>query len=677
MNNLPNIVNFALIVSFTFNAILIWFLVRQNSRTPAISIYAYLVFLLNLDILGILYFLNSNDPQNNLLVGKIRFIIQCISLGVLNYFAHVFTYSRFIPKLTGQNLIFLGITTFFAISPFLPIFAVVDHQTHVQLDPTAIFPWVWMLLILTSIYLVQRTIKRRYKSLINEAAKAQVRVLLSTVLPVAALSFFFAYFVPYMIDLTHASFMIYFFITLLLFYSALHYQIFEFNENNRFLLPQMALVTFLMAFFYLSTFKLDTLRKVFPNIVVFLGAILLGHYIILMFMRRSSNTRLGYYQILDKKIETFSEEIARVMDLQQLWDSVQTFCFSTLKFSRIAIITLKYDVTPYQIAHISGFSEQKISDLLSHNGSPLLEKLEIDHQIINKFDYQNTSEIYRILDEPDIYLGIPLVRQDELLGLIFLGGDHQYTWIRPRHIHLLKVISSQVAIAVENIYSIDNLIQSQKMAGVGMLASQIAHDFQSFITLSKLQNKENQKLVKHASYMEKMVQDLLNYARPQELKLQAVDINRLIDTAIDVVDVPENVTIVRKYEENLPQIKVDTSQLRRVFVNLISNGIRACRLTSDARLVIKTRKQQPLTKVNSSPWVYIEIMDEGVGIPEEFVERIFDPFFTTYKTEGGNGLGLAIVKQILNRHAGFIDVNSERGKGTIFSIRLPHRNGTP
>jgi signal transduction histidine kinase len=71
-------------------------------------------------------------------------------------------------------------------------------------------------------------------------------------------------------------------------------------------------------------------------------------------------------------------------------------------------------------------------------------------------------------------------------------------------------------------------------------------------------------------------------------------------------------------------------------------------------------------------WMYIEILDEGKGIPEEFLEKIFDPFFTTRKNEGGNGLGLAIVKQIITRHKGFIDVTSKLNKGTIFNIRLPY-----
>ncbi len=95
--------------------------------------------------------------------------------------------------------------------------------------------------------------------------------------------------------------------------------------------------------------------------------------------------------------------------------------------------------------------------------------------------------------------------------------------------------------------------------------------------------------------------------------------------------------------------------------------------TGNKRIKITTRPLRPISKVRRNPWIYIEILDEGIGIPEENLDKIFDPFFTTRKNEGGNGMGLAIVKQIIDRHHGFIDVTSRPGKGTIFNIRLPYR----
>ncbi|MCK6622587.1 MAG: ATP-binding protein [Calditrichia bacterium] len=115
--------------------------------------------------------------------------------------------------------------------------------------------------------------------------------------------------------------------------------------------------------------------------------------------------------------------------------------------------------------------------------------------------------------------------------------------------------------------------------------------------------------------------------------------------------------------------------MRRAFLNLLQNSLRALRTQPNGRIKITTKELRPLSRFRRNPWVYIEILDEGIGIPEEYLERIFDPFFTTHKNEGGNGLGLAIVKQTITRHSGFIDVASKPGKGTVFNIRLPLQMG--
>jgi len=206
-----------------------------------------------------------------------------------------------------------------------------------------------------------------------------------------------------------------------------------------------------------------------------------------------------------------------------------------------------------------------------------------------------------------------------------------------------------------------------------MLASQLAHDFQSFISIVKLELKDNNRLGEHANYTEKLVQDLLNYARPQELKFNAININHLIDMSLDLVDLPQNIVIEKHYADNLPEINVDINQMRRVFTNLIENSNRAMKNTENKRLKITTRPLRPFSKVQRNPWIYIEILDEGSGIPRDFLDKIFEPFFTTCKNEGGSGMGLAIVKQIITRHHGFIDVTSRPGKGTVFNIRLPYR----
>jgi len=140
---------------------------------------------------------------------------------------------------------------------------------------------------------------------------------------------------------------------------------------------------------------------------------------------------------------------------------------------------------------------------------------------------------------------------------------------------------------------------------------------------------------------------------------------------LDVLNIPPDVILEKHYAEELPEVKVDISEMRRVFMNLLENSLRAMQHSKNKRIKITTRRLRPISRFQLSPWLYIEILDEGEGIPEEYLDKIFEPFFTTYKHRGGNGLGLAIVKQIVTRHQGYIDVASRPGKGTIFSIRIP------
>jgi signal transduction histidine kinase len=196
--------------------------------------------------------------------------------------------------------------------------------------------------------------------------------------------------------------------------------------------------------------------------------------------------------------------------------------------------------------------------------------------------------------------------------------------------------------------------------------------FQSFISIVKLENADNQRLTDYANYTEKLIEDLLNYARPQELKFVPVNINHLIDMSFDLIDIPTNIQIEKHFSQDLPEINVDIGQIRRVFTNLFENSIRAMEFANGKRLKVTTKQLRPISKTKRNPWVYIEILDDGNGIPEENLEKIFEPFYTTYKNKGGNGMGLAIVKQIITRHKGIIDVTSRPEKGTIFNIRLPY-----
>jgi len=381
---------------------------------------------------------------------------------------------------------------------------------------------------------------------------------------------------------------------------------------------------------------------------------------------------LGYTEDFDQRIEEFSTNIVKFIDIVQFWNYIAKFVQETFHFKKIAIVSFQYDISPYQIETLIGFEQENIKKLLSDRNSPILEALESERKIVNKLEYAEDMIIFQEMDSHDIQVCVPLLKHREILGVIFMGDDRKSIRIPQRYFQLLKLFSTQIAFAVDNIGTLQKTMQAQKMAEIGMLASQLAHDFQSFISIVKLENHGNTKLSDYANYTEKLVQDLLNYARPQELKFNLVNVNHLIDMSLELAELSSNIVIEKHYADDVPEINVDINQLRRVFTNLIENSNRAMKDTEKKRIKITTKTLRPISKVQRNPWIYIEFLDEGSGITEENLDRIFDPFFTTHRDEGGNGMGLAIANQIITRHHGSIDVTSRPGKGTIFNIRLPH-----
>jgi len=132
-----------------------------------------------------------------------------------------------------------------------------------------------------------------------------------------------------------------------------------------------------------------------------------------------------------------------------------------------------------------------------------------------------------------------------------------------------------------------------------------------------------------------------------------------VQDALEVVEIPENVLLVKQLGAELPKTMVDPDQIHQVFVNIALNAIQA--MVEGGQLKIATR--------GKDDFVEIEFSDTGCGIPQENLSKLFDPFFTTKAR--GIGLGLAVTHGILERNNGVIEVKSTVGKGTTFLVRLP------
>jgi two-component system, NtrC family, sensor kinase len=169
--------------------------------------------------------------------------------------------------------------------------------------------------------------------------------------------------------------------------------------------------------------------------------------------------------------------------------------------------------------------------------------------------------------------------------------------------------------------------------------------------------------------VKRIVQDLRDFSRGgAEEVWQAIDVHKALDSTLNIVhgEFKYKANIVRDYGE-LPEIECMPSRLNQVFLNLLVNAGQS--IDDNGTITVSTGTD------GTDAWICVA--DTGCGIAAEDLSRIFDPFFTTKPVGMGTGLGLSVSHAIMHKHSGRIEVSSELGHGTRFTVRLPHRQGSP
>jgi two-component system, cell cycle sensor histidine kinase and response regulator CckA len=240
------------------------------------------------------------------------------------------------------------------------------------------------------------------------------------------------------------------------------------------------------------------------------------------------------------------------------------------------------------------------------------------------------------------------------------------------------------------------LQQARKMESIGTLAGGIAHDFNNILmgiqgnaTLMLLKIEPAHPTYKKVKNIEKFVQNgteltnqLLGFARRGKYLVKTTDLNEVIKKSSSLfARTKKEIQIHTNFQDEIWAVEVDSGQIEQALLNLYVNAWQA--MPEGGNLYLNTRNvklnksyNKPF-KVDSGKYVEISISDTGVGIDKETQERIFEPFFTTKEMGRGTGLGLASVYGIIKSHGGYIDVNSEKEKGTTFTIYLPASEKEP
>jgi two-component system, NtrC family, sensor kinase len=331
-------------------------------------------------------------------------------------------------------------------------------------------------------------------------------------------------------------------------------------------------------------------------------------------------------------------------------------------------------------------------------------------------------------------IGVPMLREGKAIGVIVMTRSEVRPFT-DKQIELATTFADQAAIAIENVRLFENveartrelatslhdlrtaqdrLVQTEKLASLGQLTAGIAHEIKNplnfvnnFSALSaeltgelndllksaaltdKMRQevdeltgllKDNlEKVVQHGKRADSIVKNMLLHSREGSGEHRAADINSLLDESLNLAyhgaraEKSEfNITLQRDFDADAGTIEIFPQEITRAFLNLISNGVYAATRR-------KMEDQQPgfeptlrATTKNLGSTVEIRIRDNGTGIPAEVQEKMFNPFFTTKPAGEGTGLGLSMTHDIIvKQHGGRIDVETEPGQFTEFTIVLP------
>jgi len=229
-------------------------------------------------------------------------------------------------------------------------------------------------------------------------------------------------------------------------------------------------------------------------------------------------------------------------------------------------------------------------------------------------------------------------------------------------------------------FATQRIMASERLALIGQLSANVAHELNNpltgIVTFSHLILEETEcddphrtsieKIVGQATRCRDIIRGLLDFSRQRKPNKTLSNINTVMNQCLSFVENQAlflNIEIIKDFQEDLPMIIIDPSQIERVIMNMIINAAEA--MDGSGELILATR---------SGPYsehIELEFKDTGQGVSIENLEKIFDPFFTTKDVGHGTGLGLAISYGVVKAHNGTISIESEVGKGTTFIVRLP------
>jgi len=352
----------------------------------------------------------------------------------------------------------------------------------------------------------------------------------------------------------------------------------------------------------------------------------------------------------------------------------------------------------------------KVNEIISKIKIPLSDK---DHILIrsiqNKKSYNVIDNKVESIEDYEVssFLGTgsfvvsPLVAKEKVLGVIIADNYINNDPISKEDLELLEIFSNHASFAIENTVLVKELgtkvneleefnkmlsdyqkkmSKTERLATIGEFANYLAHEIRNPLasiggfarTMLKGKSKNDKDrnylniMYKEVKRLERLLSNIMDFTKNFEPQLQYESLDSVLEDTLLMFygEINDEVVIVKRFEEDLPLINIDSHQIKQVALNILRNAHNA--MPDGGIITIGTRSLE-------NNVIQFSISDTGAGMPENLLEDAFKPFFTT--NPSGTGLGLAISNQIIQNHKGNIKIESKENEGTTVYIQFPFANG--
>ncbi len=292
-------------------------------------------------------------------------------------------------------------------------------------------------------------------------------------------------------------------------------------------------------------------------------------------------------------------------------------------------------------------------------------------------------------------LSVPMVFQEQAIGAlsVYTAKPHSFS---NEEVRILGALAAFSAIAIEKARLYERVVdveeqlrQNEKLSALGLLAAEVAHEIRNPLAVMKMlyhsmdltfpegdpRGRDAQLMGEKMNHLNRIVEQILDFARHAEPKFTEVNVNQLIDDLGLLTRhklTQHGIQVTPRLEANLPPIKADATQLEQAFLNLTLNAVEA--MPEGGKLTITTRTVRLSRRSNALTHLTVAFRDTGVGMTEEQRRRAFTSLLNTTKYKG-TGLGLVIVARVVEAHRGRVRISSRPGQGTTITLLLPLADG--